>query len=466
MAKPVAVGGDIFAGLFTLGVKQAGFNVAHQLEHCDYGEATCRLNFPRLDIRVGKDNWDLRTLPKKPDLFYTNPPCAPWSNWNSSSTSWRTDPRIRWVDDLIDAAIEIKAKTFIWESVPSTWNKGRPFVADKTRKFIEAGYHVTVLLQNNMYLGAPQNRKRMMLIGHRFPLDWPKLVEPMTMDEWLDLAAELKYEKLAQDLPETKTTAWERRLWRSARQFNGSLRTAAYAMQQNKKSLEIGAGTGRPIPSFMMRRMPGDEPPNLVTGHRWHPHEPRRLTYAELLILCGMPPTWKTACRTRGGDNGDAAGELLRAVLPPVGKWVATAVKRGLKKPRLNSRKPIARVYDCRKPDGILEDEFDFDTYGPLELPEPTDREEKRRTRKAREAKQTKSRTPHVPGTRGANGEWKTSKDFIIHRCREDKYLNGERPPKEWAEAVAAEVRGIFPGRTTKASDVYWVWRRMEENAA
>jgi DNA (cytosine-5)-methyltransferase 1 len=340
--KPIAIGGDIFAGLFTLGVKQAGFNVAAQLEHSDYGAKTCQANFPKLDLRLnGPENWNLRTLPKDIDLFYSNPPCAPWSNWNSGSASWRSDPRIKWVDDLIETAIKLRTKTFIWESVPSTWVKGRPFTLKKAKVLIEAKYHVTVLLQNNMYLGAPQNRKRMMLIGHKYPLIWPAFYEPKTLEEWLDTAPD----GIVEGLEHRDATPWERRLWRMSKRLNGYLSRAAHALTLEERQKNY-------TPSYMVARLSPDKAPPLMSEHRFHPHEPRKLTLKELRHLNGLPENWiNETCSYVG-----AAGEMMRAVLPPVGKWVATAVKRGLKKDPLPVRQRQVRCYDCRKPDHVLND--------------------------------------------------------------------------------------------------------------
>ena len=68
--KPTALGVDIFAGLFTCGVKQAGFEVLGHLEHGNYGVKSALANYPKLDIRVGYDNWEPERFKGKVDFIY------------------------------------------------------------------------------------------------------------------------------------------------------------------------------------------------------------------------------------------------------------------------------------------------------------------------------------------------------------------------------------------------------------
>src|SRR3990172_4964603 len=94
MKQLTAVAGDVFAGFFALGVRQAGFDVPFHLEHCNYGQKTCQLNFPDTEIMVGQENWDLARIlaTKKPvDLMFTNPPCASWSSAGMSRKEGRNN---------------------------------------------------------------------------------------------------------------------------------------------------------------------------------------------------------------------------------------------------------------------------------------------------------------------------------------------------------------------------------------
>ncbi len=78
--RPTAVGIHIYAGGFTVGVKQAGFDVLCHLEIGKYGVASVKANWPALPVHIGEENWPLKDLAKKEvDLLYSNPPCAIFS---------------------------------------------------------------------------------------------------------------------------------------------------------------------------------------------------------------------------------------------------------------------------------------------------------------------------------------------------------------------------------------------------
>lgn len=80
-----------------------------------------------------------------------------------------------------------------------------------------------------------------------------------------------------------------------------------------------------------------------------------------------------------------------------------------------------------------------------------------KKTAKPKPAKKTEAK-PEKGERKG------TSKAYILARLAKDGFTK-ERPPKEWAEKVAAEVRAKFEGRTTQASDIYFVYYRQDGRA-
>jgi site-specific DNA-cytosine methylase len=339
-----ALGGDCFAGLFILGVKQAGFKVLGTLENCDYGAKTMRLNHPEVEQFIGKENWpDVQELEKrylgKIDFMFTQPPCAIWSAARGGNKgSWHSDPRLSWTPNLIDAAIVIQPKAYVWESVCNAWRHGREYVLEQARRFANEGYSVTVLLQNNMYLGAPQDRPRMFMIAHKHPLVWPALTEPQTVAEAL---AGIKVPKKDWD---NLCDDYNLYLWGQAATLKGSMRRA-------HDLSETSIRNGR-FPCFLDRRLMGDKVAPVVLGgraSRLHHKEPRYLDPVEYLALCGMTGVdWKC----HNGKKETLVRELSRSVMPPVGKWLAEAVKVGLAQRPL--KKPVYQVVDMRDgPDHI-----------------------------------------------------------------------------------------------------------------
>lgn len=354
MSQPTALGANIFAGLFTVGVKQAGFKVLGHLEHGPYGVATAKLNFPDIDIRVGREHWKEEDFKKKVNFMFCNPPCAAWSNAaskggaNQIRGAWDTQvDRLRYVYDCAEAGIRIRPDAWCWESVSQAFEADRPFVTQIAEMWNDAGWHTTVLLQNNLYLGAPQHRVRMFLIAHRHPLAWPSLMPKQTVREVLKKmkkATEKPYE-----IP--KMTPHYARLWKLSANHGGYLRKTFEV--EGRGGLEGGT------PSVLYKRLDLDKPAPVMLSSlkRCHPTEPRYLNWSEWLALCGVPHTFKTSVRAAEA----ATQELARAVLPPVGRWLATAVREGLKKPALKGR-PTCTLVDLRDPDFPRQQKlWDFD---------------------------------------------------------------------------------------------------------
>jgi site-specific DNA-cytosine methylase len=325
-SRPIAVGGDVFAGAFTYGIVQAGFDVNVHLEHVPYGVKTAKLNFPHLDIRIGVENWHPETL-KKVDFLYSNPPCAPWSTLSAGRAhTWDKDPRLSCVETLMEAGLTMKVKAFAWESVTQAWGKGRSFVNEKAKLWMDRGYHVTVLIQNNLYLGAPQNRRRMFFIAHQHPLVWPKVVtKHPTIGE---LIKKVKV-KSADHFKGNAATEGDVLLWHECPQHHHSFSRTYKALPVSKQK-KI-----RCKPNWLAKRYRSDEVSHVFfPGSVWHPTEPRRFTYKEMLAICGLPQTWQIET----DKFGPIGGLLSRTVLAPAGEWLGRAVLVGLTLPKLRGK--------------------------------------------------------------------------------------------------------------------------------
>lgn len=337
-----AVAGDVFAGLFAYGVRAAGFEVLAHLENSSYGYATARANFPTTPIFNGTENWSQCEV-KHASLMFTNPPCAPWSSagtrYRSGGPTWRNDPRLKWIDNLRLKGRELDVYAWVWESVVNAFKFGRSFVDDMARWWIAEGYAVTVILQNNMHLGAPQDRKRMFFVAHRYPLVFAPLVEqPRSLREVLSSARK----PTKNEMEEAMYSAWDQRLWRDAPRFGGSLNRAARAIQPPPKNR--GA-----IPSVLRVRQSDDtKPPHvfIVAYHYPHLTEPRMLNWPEVLALVGFNKNEKFVRVV--DDINNASREMTRAVLPRAGEWIARTIAGGFTQRLLDKRE--FKVIDIRKP--------------------------------------------------------------------------------------------------------------------
>jgi hypothetical protein len=60
---------------------------------------------------------------------------------------------------------------------------------------------------------------------------------------------------------------------------------------------------------------------------QYHPTKHRFLSLREAQVICGYPPSYEFI-----GQIGDCYAQVARAVMPPVGRWLALNVKRALLK--------------------------------------------------------------------------------------------------------------------------------------
>src|SRR5262245_19244438 len=132
-----AVGGDIFAGGFTVGVSKH-FDVLAHFEENMYGVRSSKLNFPNMPIFVGVDTnrklgFDyIRKTHGKVHFVYTNPPCAVFSVCGSTmkwgQEGWRKDPRQKCWHNCFSMLEELDPDFYATESVVRAFTVGREFV--------------------------------------------------------------------------------------------------------------------------------------------------------------------------------------------------------------------------------------------------------------------------------------------------------------------------------------------------
>lgn len=472
MSKPTALGVDIFAGLFTCGVRQAGFEVLGHLEHGAYGVKTAQANFPKLDIRVGKENWDPKRFDRKVDFVFSNPPCAAWSPMRGGSLgSWQQQvERLDYIRDGVALACGMRGlKAWCWESVPNAWRHGRLFYLEQAERLCAAGFHATVLQYDNRWLGVPQRRPRVMLIGHRHPLVYPRMLPQITVDQALrTVPRRLTLHPPVGPKPGSIKIQrnWDR-LWRESAHCKGRLYTAFH---------RLGEPEDMPRPLAIVTRLRSDEPAPVMinTFSRLHPHEPREFTWHEWLALCGCPLDWKTAA----GHWDAATRELARAVMPPVGRWVGTAVRRGLERPALRGR-PAVRVVDLRDPERTVEPELlwtlgdhPHERMPPPPPPTPSQQQAMAKTRVGYKKGRTRPRfyaydkdgdglRHHPSAKRQASTVGRAARPPRLgsgHRIR--CMLKGGRLS---IAQILDVVHREFPESKATASDVYWNRRRLKQ---
>ncbi|MBE4590653.1 DNA cytosine methyltransferase [Vibrio navarrensis] len=186
MRRPVAI--DLFAGGggMSLGLEAAGFDVAAAVEFDAVHALVHHYNFP-YSATICKDISKLDTqdllnavrdkgFSTDIDLIAGGPPCQGFSQIGKRQLD---DPRNSLVFEYVRIIREIKPKYFIFENVPGIASgKHKQFLNELINELQGCGYSLSTpasILDASVF-GAPQKRKRMILLGSR--QDVPKADYP------------------------------------------------------------------------------------------------------------------------------------------------------------------------------------------------------------------------------------------------------------------------------------------------
>ncbi|ESS72667.1 modification methylase XorII [Methyloglobulus morosus KoM1] len=175
--RPIAI--DLFAGCggMSLGLEAAGFDVAVAVEFDAVHSIVHHFNFPYCnticrDISQVKSSEILYALKSKGyktdvDLIAGGPPCQGFSHIGKRQID---DPRNSLVFEYLRIISEIRPKYFLFENVPGiATGEHRQFLEELISEFELIGYNVQkpVRILDASKYGAPQKRKRLILIGSR-----------------------------------------------------------------------------------------------------------------------------------------------------------------------------------------------------------------------------------------------------------------------------------------------------------
>lgn len=162
---------DLFAGCggLTLGFQNSGFEVLAGFDNWDASLEVYRANFNHDAIKIDLKNLNgnykaFRAF--KPDIIIGGPPCQDFSHAGKRNEALgRADLTIIFADIVSSVLPE----WFVMENVDRAIH-GRKF-QEAIKIFKNAGYGLTVKILDASLCGAPQYRKRVFAIGHRFSPD-------------------------------------------------------------------------------------------------------------------------------------------------------------------------------------------------------------------------------------------------------------------------------------------------------
>ena len=186
--RPVAI--DLFSGCggMSLGLEAAGFDIAASVEIDPIHSLVHHYNFPyggTICQDIAKlSSQELLTAVKNKgfstdiDILAGGPPCQGYSYMGLRALD---DPRNQLVFEYARIVFEIKPKYFIFENVPGIGTgKHQKFLSELIKKFEQNNYSIVKpikVLDSSTY-GAPQKRKRLILIGYRQDMPQPNYPTP------------------------------------------------------------------------------------------------------------------------------------------------------------------------------------------------------------------------------------------------------------------------------------------------
>lgn len=200
--RPVAI--DLFAGAggFSLGIEQAGFDVAVAVEHDPIHGLVHAFNFPQTkvlcadvaqlsgqDIQKAVAEWaaknrqrrgsrhdPLSTIPI--DLVFGGPPCQGFSVIGKRQLD---DVRNTLIFEFCRIVKELQPRYFVMENVPGLrMPKYSPILEQLMWEFEAAGYELAEPIQvlNAANFGVPQQRRRLFVLGTQVGLNKLTYPEP------------------------------------------------------------------------------------------------------------------------------------------------------------------------------------------------------------------------------------------------------------------------------------------------
>jgi len=293
----------------SLGLRWAGFSVPYASEFIDAAADTYEANFPetfvdRRDIReVSGAEIVARTGPV--DLLEGSPPCSAFSvagirdkGWGEERSYSSTTQR---VDDLfgefLRLASEIEPRAFIAENVAGlARGKARGFLREIVVEGERLGYTMQVWSLDAAFLGVPQRRARLVIVGTRGDKEPPLPPDPKPVVTIREAFAE-------PSRTDDPTTSYQEESFF----FKSMLRvppgkSLADVTFDKSGHAHHRLSWGEPSPCILQ-----------ATNSYWPPDEDRSITLGELRRICGFPDDF-----TLTGTFAQRWERLGRAVAPPM----------------------------------------------------------------------------------------------------------------------------------------------------
>lgn len=316
--KYTALGACVFAGGFSWGMHEAGFNVCGHLElpDLDLGSTVSKQMWPvavaplndgyehgsaadkALDLtwkafigRLKKDN-------HIPDVFYANPPCAAYAGTGNHGGAADDNIMCYTRYCAYEAAMVLQPPIWMWELVPQVFTQERSYLDAMAFRAKLMGYRCYGFLTTSAIHGGYQDRRRFHFIASKYDLDFDGVYarEPYERKTTRTLGEALETVSMAEaefgPLPNNQNTY--RGAFKDIFPFcppGSHLRDVAESIMYEHYKPRGVRWSGQGKPGFGHTRGRMDRPsPNILGGHTViHPTEDRYLTAREAAMVMGFP---------------------------------------------------------------------------------------------------------------------------------------------------------------------------------
>lgn len=312
---------DLFSGVggFTEGFKAAGLECVLSADNDEYAVAAHRINHPNdeclnVDLSIDKDRQKLikQLKEKKVDLIVGGPPCQGFSIFgkrrfiNTKNHDITSDKRNNLIYEFGEIVTSVLPDWFFMENVPGilSAHNGK-YVEEISSFFNSKGYRTESKIINAADYGAPQQRKRFILIGTRtdYIIPWAKAKFFQKPEDWQlpyrtvgqvisDLASSESYGQYKNHVPPSHSKI-------TADRFSYIEEGKKMDIEKLPMKLRIGQKTGKPIANFshVFKRLDRNEPSGtIVPGHNAFPVHPtlnRTLTVREAARIQTFPDKYE-----------------------------------------------------------------------------------------------------------------------------------------------------------------------------
>ncbi|MGH6853963.1 MAG: DNA cytosine methyltransferase [Aestuariivirga sp.] len=366
MERPIAI--DLFAGAggLSLGLEQAGFNVAAAIEIDPIHAAVHKFNFPQCAVIpqsvIGLSASEIRALSgignRKVNVIAGGAPCQGFSLIGQRALD---DPRNSLIREFVRIVRDLDASYFVFENVKGlTVGKHRHFLEEVIASFNSEGYLLRAPWQvlNARNHGVPQDRERLFLLGakkdlplplypDKLPLnptcgdalnDLPDLEDytELNLREWIECNKFGEPSAYARELRCIANDAWHfgiPRIWNPG--LLTSSRRTFHTEISRKRFAQTPGGENEPISRFYRLARDGvsntlragtDAARGAFTSPRpIHYEKPRCVSVREMARLHGYPDWFRFH-----GTKWHGARQVGNSVPPPLARAVAAEVLKAI----------------------------------------------------------------------------------------------------------------------------------------